>query len=148
MAPAPVLDTGIALELPFIDIVLVALHVQLGIEVAFPETVLQQRPRRHQAFDLRQRQGVLALALHPYHTATSRRQPFAAFVVEAATAHQQGLVRTEGIDILPVDQHLAGIFGLERQLAAVEQDDLTTESITVVQPNGIGPERGCQGKKE
>jgi len=127
------LDAGIALELPLVDIVLVALHIQFGIEVALPEAILQQRPWRHQAFDLRQRQAVLALTLHANHARAGGGQPFAALVVETAAPLQQGLVGAEGIDILPVDQHLAGISGLERQLAAIEQDDLTAQTIAVVQ---------------
>ena len=92
-----------------------------------------------QAFDLRQRQAVLALTLHANHArAGGGGQPFAALVVETAAPHQQGLVGAEGIDILPVDQHLAGISGLERQLAAIEQDDLTAQTIAVVQPDAIG----------
>ncbi|MNR51604.1 hypothetical protein D3C85_1712980 [compost metagenome] len=61
--------------------------------------------------------------------------------VLAFALDQQRFLGTQGVDILPIDQHLAGVSGLQCQLAAIEQSDFTGQAVTVVQPYGVGPER-------
>ena len=85
---------------------------------------------------------------HPYHAHSGGAQALAALAVAACATEHQGLVRAEGVDILPVDQHASGILGLERQLAAIEQQDLAGQTITVVQPHGIGERRTAETKQQ
>ncbi|MDT4850420.1 hypothetical protein FQZ97_845700 [compost metagenome] len=142
MPPATMLDPGVALELPFIGVILIALNVQLGVEIALPQPILQHRPWRHQAGNTGQRHGLAGRIDDPHHAFASRGQLFA--VLAALAVHslalatqQQGFVRTQGIDILPVDQHLAGIAGFQRQLAAVEQQDVATQAVAIIQPDRV-----------
>ena len=45
---------------------------------------------------------------------------------------QQLLIALQGFDLLPVDRNRTGVFGLDHQLAAVEQSDLATQLVTVL----------------
>ncbi|OGB40225.1 MAG: hypothetical protein A2W72_11670 [Burkholderiales bacterium RIFCSPLOWO2_12_67_14] len=66
-----------------------------------------------------------------------RDQRLAGLAVQFLTTQQQGLVRTQGIDILPVDQHLAGIAGFQHPLAAVEQQDIAAQTVAIIQPDPV-----------
>ncbi|MCY1441060.1 hypothetical protein D9M71_573620 [compost metagenome] len=60
---------------------------------------------------------------------------------------QQLLITFQGLDLLPVDRHRARIFSLDQQLAAIEQDDLAAQLVTVLQPDGIC-EQGSGGSDD
>ena len=139
-----VTDPAITLEFELVGFVLVALHVQLGVEVTFPDKVGDQRPRWHQLLDLGQRYGLRLAIHHPHHTLASGFQVLAALPGKTRALDQQRLVGAQGIDILPVDQHPTGILGFQRQLAAVQQHDLPRQAVAIVQPDGIGPGRQRQ----
>lgn len=142
MAPGTVAKPGIALELPFVLVAVVALAIQLDVEIALPDQVLHQRSRRHHLANTGQRDGMAAAIDDPHHALARRLQGSATLPGYALLLDQQGFVGTDGVDILPIDQHLAGITGLQRQLAAVHQHDLAGQAVAVVQPYGVG-QRGA-----
>lgn len=51
---------------------------------------------------------------------------------------QQVLVTFQRLDFFPVQRNIACIFGVEQQLATVEDLDGPGQLVTVLQPDGIG----------
>ncbi|MNE53919.1 hypothetical protein D3C80_1486720 [compost metagenome] len=67
-----------------------------------------------------------------------RLQRFGHLCTVVVLLDQQLLITFQGLDLLPVDRNRPGVLRLDQQLAAVEEPDLATQAITVLQPDGVG----------
>lgn len=88
--------------------------------------------RRHQLLDIVQRHGLCIAIDHPHHALAGGFQVLAALPGKARAFNQQRLVGTQGVDILPVNQHATGILGFQRQFAALQQNNLSGEAVAIV----------------
>lgn len=67
-----------------------------------------------------------------------RSQRLGDFAGISVLLDQQVLLALQGLDLFPVDGHRTGIFGLDQQLAAIEDADGAAQLVTVLQPDGVG----------
>ena len=139
MAPAPVAGLGLDVDVVIIRVALAALVVETEVDVAPPGEILHQRLGLHDLFDLRQLDGLRRLAIGQRDLARlSRQQRLGTLAIYRTELDQQLVITFQGGDFLPVQRDGAAVVGFQQQLAAVEEANGAGETVTVLQPDGIG----------
>ncbi|MNP03902.1 hypothetical protein D3C76_958000 [compost metagenome] len=146
--PAAMTRSGLEVDVVIIGIFLGTLVIEGRIDIAFPHQILDHRLGLEDLLDTRQLYRLGPITVFQGHLAVIRRvQRLGLLAGVGVLLDQQLLITFQGLDLFPVDRHRAGIFGLDQQLAAIEQDDLAAQLVTVLQPDGIR-EQGSGGSDD
>lgn len=90
MSPRAMFNTRITLDLQLIGVVRFALDIQLEVEIALPDQVIDQLPWRHSTIDITQSQGSRSLSKQPNLPRFRGLQALCSFSRHPFTAQQQG----------------------------------------------------------
>ncbi len=144
MPPATVTGGGLEVDVVVVTVGFGALVVQCQVDVALPQHVFDQRLGLHDLLDAGQFNRLGRLAIGQDHLAVfTGLQRLGLLAGVGVLLDQQFLVALQGLDLLPVQRDGATVFGLQHQLATVEDLDLAAEPVAVLHPYGIGHRRGA-----
>ncbi|MNN61220.1 hypothetical protein D3C81_1764470 [compost metagenome] len=128
---------------PEVDIVIVgvlvgALVIQSSVNAALPDQIFDHRLGLEHLLDARELDRLGRITIDQGHLAILRGvQRLGHLPGVGILFDQQVLVTLKGFHLAPVDRYRTGVLGLDQQLSAIEQNDLATQLVTVLQPDGI-----------
>ncbi|MNZ65674.1 hypothetical protein D3C78_838720 [compost metagenome] len=133
---------GLETDVIVVGIVLGTLVVQRGIDIAFPDQVLDHRLGLHDLLDAGKLYSLGRLTVGQGHLARlGGLQRLGPLAVVGVLLDQQLLVALQGLDLLPVQRDGTTVRGLQQQLATIEDPNLAAQAVTVLHPHGVGERR-------
>ena len=141
MTPAPVAQAGgdINIDVSFL-VTRRILDIERGAGIPLPNRILHQRPGHQELTNGTDigRDGPPIRHPQQHLTVALRLCQLHGVLNAVAQFDQHRLVAVEGGDARYIDRQRAGKISLQHQLAAFQKGDLASQTITIVEPQGIG----------
>ncbi|MNP19697.1 hypothetical protein D3C76_1122380 [compost metagenome] len=137
--PSAVACRGLEVDVVIVGVFFRTLIIQRGIDIALPHQVLDHRFGLEDLLDTGQLNGLGRITVGQGDLAIlGRLQRFGLLAGVGILLDQELLVTLQGLDLFPVDGNRTGVIGLDQQLAAIENGNLATEFVPILQPDSVG----------
>ncbi len=146
--PQAVTRLGVEGDVVVVGIGLGTLVVHRHVDIALPGEVLDQRLGMDDLGDARQLHGARRGTVDQSDLALlGRLQRLGDLTGDVILLDEQLLVAFQRGNLVPLQRDRTAVFGLDKQLAAIEHADLAGEAIAILQPHGVGERRQGNGGK-